>query len=286
MASAEDIKIGDLKISDPYVRAMVPGAPVGGGYMTITNTGTTDDRLITASSPRAGKVEIHEMKMDNDVMIMRQLANGLALPAGKTVELKPGGYHVMFMKVGEPFQQGQTIKTTLTFEKAGSVEVDFPVGSAVAKKAGSDDDMSGMAGMADMKHMDGTGDAQKDIPATLKAMFETKEKPLSIEPVVVQGDWAVAGWVQDGRGGRALLKKSMHGWTVYLCSGDSLKDPEALEKIGIPAQDAKMIAAGITTADARLDAKTLALFSSFEGTVTMNADDQQTAGGSHAGHNK
>lgn len=134
LAFAEDVKIGNLTIAAPYVRAMVPGAPVGGGYMTITNTGNADDRLVAASSPRAATVQIHEMKMDNDVMIMRELAGGLVIPTGKTVELKPGGYHVMFMKVAEPFLQGQTVRATLKFEKAGSVEVDFPVGSIAANK--------------------------------------------------------------------------------------------------------------------------------------------------------
>ena len=137
LASADDVKIGNLTISAPYVRAMVPGAPVGGGYMTITNTGGTDDRLMAASSPRAATVQIHEMKMDNDVMIMRELAGGLAIPAGKTIELKPGGYHLMFMKVAAPFLQGQTVRTSLKFEKAGTAEIDFPVGSIAANKEAS-----------------------------------------------------------------------------------------------------------------------------------------------------
>ena len=137
LASADDVKIGNLTISAPYVRAMVPGAPVGGGYMTITNTGGTDDRLMAASSPRAATVQIHEMKMDNDVMIMRELAGGLAIPAGKTIELKPGGYHLMFMKVATPFLQGQTVRTSLKFEKAGTADVDFPVGSIAANKEAS-----------------------------------------------------------------------------------------------------------------------------------------------------
>jgi copper(I)-binding protein len=137
LALAEHVKIGNLIIAAPYVRAMVPGAPVGGGYMTITNTGNADDRLVAASSPRAATVQIHEMKMDNDVMIMRELADGLVIPAGKTVELKPGGYHVMFMKVAEPFLQGQTVRATLRFEKAGSVDIDFPVGSITADREAS-----------------------------------------------------------------------------------------------------------------------------------------------------
>ncbi|MFS8044546.1 copper chaperone PCu(A)C [Rhizobium sp. BR 314] len=135
LACAADITLGSLKIANPYARAMVPGAEVGGGYMTITNSGKTDDRLISATSSRAAKVEIHEMKMDKDVMAMRKLESGLALPAGKSVQLKPGSYHVMFMDVIVPFKQGETIRARLTFEKAGSIDVDFAVGSAIAKKA-------------------------------------------------------------------------------------------------------------------------------------------------------
>ena len=135
LAFASEVTLGNLKIAAAYVRAMVPGAEVGGGYLTITNTGSTDDRLMAASSSRAVKVEVHEMKMNNDVMVMRQHENGLALPAGKTVELKPGSYHLMFMDVIDPFKQGETIRARLTFEKAGAIDVDFPVGSAVASKA-------------------------------------------------------------------------------------------------------------------------------------------------------
>lgn len=135
LASATDVTIQNLKITAPYVRAMVPGAEVGGGYLTITNTGSTNERLMAASSSRAVKVEVHEMRMDNDVMVMRKLENGLTLPAGKTVQLKPGSYHLMFMDVVDPFKRGETIRAKLTFEKAGSVDVDFPVGSAVASKA-------------------------------------------------------------------------------------------------------------------------------------------------------
>ncbi len=145
LACAADVTLGNLKIADPYARAMVPGAEVGGGYLTITNSGKTEDRLVSATSSRAVKVEIHEMKMDKDVMVMRKLENGLPLPAGKSVQLKPGSYHVMFMDVVDPFKQGETIKARLTFEKAGSIDVDFPVGSAIAKKAGNGGDHANAA---------------------------------------------------------------------------------------------------------------------------------------------
>jgi len=96
-AFAHEYKVGALKIDHPHARATVAGAPVSGGYMTITNMGDEDDRLVSASTAFAGKTEIHEMAMDGDVMKMRQLADGLMIPAGETIILKPGGLHIMFM---------------------------------------------------------------------------------------------------------------------------------------------------------------------------------------------
>jgi copper(I)-binding protein len=125
---------GDLEISAAWARAMLPGQPAGGGYLTVTNKGAAADRLTGASSPTAGKVEIHEMKIENDVMIMRPVEGGLEIAPGATVELKPGGFHLMFMKVTEPFAEGGTVPVTLEFEKAGKVEVALPV-----KTKGGDD---------------------------------------------------------------------------------------------------------------------------------------------------
>lgn len=120
---------GDLQISAAWARAMLPGQKAGGGYLTITNAGTAEDRLVAASSPAAPKVEIHEMKVVGDVMVMRPLA-GLVIPAGATVELKPGGLHVMFMQVPQGFAAGGTVPLTLQFEKAGQVELQLPVRGA------------------------------------------------------------------------------------------------------------------------------------------------------------
>lgn len=126
-AFAQDYKLGTLEIDHPYARATMPGAPVSGGYMVIRNTGNEADRLIAGSADFAGKVEIHEMKMENDVMKMREVEGGLEIPAGGEVTLKPGGYHVMFMKLGEQLNEGEKRKVTLTFEKAGTIEMDFNV---------------------------------------------------------------------------------------------------------------------------------------------------------------
>lgn len=122
-------KLGDLTIEHPFSRATLPNAPVAGGFMTVTNTGTTDDRLIGASSDVAGRMEVHEMAMQGDVMKMRQLVDGLPIPAGQTVMLKPGGFHIMFMDLKKPLVEGGAVNVTLTFEKAGSIEIPLEIGA-------------------------------------------------------------------------------------------------------------------------------------------------------------
>ena len=124
---AHDYKVGDLEIHHPHALATPPGAKVAGGYMTITNHGGEADRLVGGSATFAGKVEIHEMKMDGDTMVMRPVEGGLEIPAGGSVELKRGGYHVMFMKLDGAFKAGDRRKVTLVFEKAGEVEVELAV---------------------------------------------------------------------------------------------------------------------------------------------------------------
>lgn len=127
-----------------------------------------------------------------------------------------------------------------------------------------------------------TGDATTDISAKLKAMFETEGHPLAVNPVVVAGDWAIAGWAQDGRGGRALLKKKGDAWSIHLCSGDSLKDAAALKQIGLPAADADGLAVKLAEAEKGLDPALLAMFASFEGTVMVEgADDGHAHGHQH-----
>lgn len=126
-ADGASATLGDLAIASGWARAMLPGQKAGGGYLTVTNNGAEADRLIGASSPAAGKVEIHTMEVVDDVMTMRPVEGGLEIPAGGSVELKPGGYHIMFMGVGEPFADGSTTPVTLRFEKAGEVELALPV---------------------------------------------------------------------------------------------------------------------------------------------------------------
>jgi hypothetical protein len=114
-----------LRFSNAWVRATPPNAQVAGAFLTIDNPGAIPDRLLSASTDRAAKVEIHEMKMDGDVMQMRQLSDGLAIPAKQRVTLKPGGTHLMLMAPKQAIAEGQTVNITLQFETAGSRTVAF-----------------------------------------------------------------------------------------------------------------------------------------------------------------
>ena len=125
---APALAFGELMLSGIYAFATLPNAPVGGGFLVIENNGA-DDRLVAAASDVAGEVQIHEMAMQGDVMRMRQLVDGLPIPAGETVELMPGGYHIMFMKLQQPLVEGEAFDVTLTFENAGEITVPVEVRS-------------------------------------------------------------------------------------------------------------------------------------------------------------
>ena len=126
-ASAQQVKIGDLVFDHAWARATPGGAKVGGGYLTIENKGATLDKLIGGSSPAAGKVEVHEMAMNNGVMTMREVKGGLSIPPGQSVTLAPGGYHIMLMELKAPLKKGDKVPMTLAFEKAGQVNITFDV---------------------------------------------------------------------------------------------------------------------------------------------------------------
>ena len=116
-----------LVIEHPWARATPPGAPVAGGFLTVRNAGKTEDRLVSATSPDADKVEIHEMRMDGGVMRMRRMDGGLTISPGGTLTLAPGGFHLMFIGPKHPFVAGQTVTATLRFEQGGERTVRFDV---------------------------------------------------------------------------------------------------------------------------------------------------------------
>jgi copper(I)-binding protein len=126
-ALAHDYAVGALRIGHPWSRPSPVGASAGAGYMSITNTGASDDRLTGGSTPVAARLEIHEMSMTGGVMKMRPVSGGLVIPAGETVTLAPGGYHIMFIGLKAPLKVGDHVSAALHFEKAGTITIDLPV---------------------------------------------------------------------------------------------------------------------------------------------------------------
>ncbi len=135
-SGVETFRLGDLTVTSPWTRATPGGAKIAGGYLKVTNNGTSVDRFVGARSDVTDHVEIHEMSMSDGVMRMRPLPNGLEIKPGETVELKSGGYHLMFMDLKQPLKPGDTFKATLQFEKAGPLEVNFGVRGLGATSGG------------------------------------------------------------------------------------------------------------------------------------------------------
>jgi copper(I)-binding protein len=144
-ALAQEFKAGDIVIDKAWTRATPKGADSGAGYLVVHNNGTAPDKL-TGGTADFGTVEIHEMKTESGVMQMRELKDGLAVPAHGVVRFAPGGYHIMFTHLTKPLEKGAKVTATLTFERAGAIPVEFPIEAigAGAPAAAKGDDMKGM----------------------------------------------------------------------------------------------------------------------------------------------
>lgn len=124
----DDAKTGAIMVMDPYARVSSPVAKSGAAFMQIMNNAAENDRLVSATSPAAARVELHTHIDDgNGVMLMREVEGGMAIPAGKTHTLARGGDHVMFMGLTESWAQGDSVPVTLVFENAGEIMLEIPV---------------------------------------------------------------------------------------------------------------------------------------------------------------
>jgi copper(I)-binding protein len=146
-ARAEDVKVGDLVISQAWSRATPNGAKVGTGYLTIENKGAAADKLVGVTGDVSPRIEVHEMSMNNGVMKMRPVEGGVTIDPGKTVKLAPSGYHLMIMDLKSPLKQGDKLPLTLQFEKAGKVAVTLDVQGVGAQGPGTGDGMKMSPGM-------------------------------------------------------------------------------------------------------------------------------------------
>jgi len=153
---AAEYDVGSIHIAQPWSRATPKGAKAGAGYMTITNKGTTPDKVSCVSDDASTQCEIHSMTMEGGVMKMRPVEGGLEIKPGETVTLAPSGFHIMFRDLKHALEQGKTVKATLKFEKAGTVDVEYPIlaigASAPGTNAGGGMNMQGGGMMKMDKH--------------------------------------------------------------------------------------------------------------------------------------
>ena len=135
LSAFSGVAFAQIEIENAWSRATAPGAKVAAGYMVLHNRAGAADRLVGASSPAAARVETHVTVRDGDIMRMREV-KGYDIPAGGSFELKPGGPHLMFVDIKQPFREGDRIPVTLEFEKAGQVRVEFPVARLTGQRHG------------------------------------------------------------------------------------------------------------------------------------------------------
>ena len=127
----------DVMVMGAFARASaVSTATSGVVYMTLTNHGAVADRLVAISTPAAGMAMLHESKEDGGVASMKEMS-GLEIPAGGSLEMKPGGLHIMLMELNAPLKKGDTLKLTLTFEHAGQVAVGAKIGDVAQVSGGN-----------------------------------------------------------------------------------------------------------------------------------------------------
>ena len=134
---AADYDVGTIHIAQPWARATPKGATAGAGYMTITNNGTAPDRVSCVASDASAQCQIHSMTMDGGVMKMRPVEGGLEIKPGETVTLKPASLHVMFLDLKQPLEEGKTVKATLKFDNAGTIDVAYPIAAIGAPAPGA-----------------------------------------------------------------------------------------------------------------------------------------------------
>lgn len=142
-AFAHQFSQGDIKIGHPWSRVSPSTAPVAGAYLTVTNSGTEPDRLTGGSTPIADRIEVHQMTMDDGIARMRPLPDGIEVAPGASVELAPGGIHLMLIKPNQQLIEGSSFKATLEFARAGTVEIEFVVQRNPAVETGSGNEHGG-----------------------------------------------------------------------------------------------------------------------------------------------
>ncbi|MEO6986480.1 MAG: copper chaperone PCu(A)C, partial [Paralcaligenes sp.] len=150
-AAAYGQQAGTIQIEHPWARATAPQQTMGAGYMAIKNTGAADDALLSITTTAADMAELHQTVTDGSMTKMEAVGK-LSIPKGQTVQISPGGYHIMFMHIKAPFKQGDKIPATLTFAKAGEVHVEFQVEALTYQPDNHASHMNMGSGQMNMPH--------------------------------------------------------------------------------------------------------------------------------------
>jgi periplasmic copper chaperone A len=257
---------GALHVSDPY--AITRGAidTNGAAYFTVTNQSAEDDRLVAVASDVARMLSIHTHSQDPDgVMSMPEVPEGFVVPANGQLVLERGGKHIMLVGLTRELVQGDTFELTLSFEHAGDIVITVPVDNEHQAAAAAHQHGNHSAAAA----VDTTGMTDPEaIVAVMKAQFDTPENPLTVNPVTVEGDHAIASWSQGDMAGRALLERRHHGWEIVLCGGEDLRMPAFLGENGVASPDS--LSALFNAAEDALGPELVSRASSFEGVVMIS----------------
>ncbi len=275
-AHAHGVTVGEMEIVHPAIPAPPAAARSAAGYLEIVNAGSVGDRLLGVETAIAKQAMLHTTDHGADGVARMIHLDAIDIPADGTVLLEPGGLHIMLMGLTGPLTEGDMIPATLVFERAGRVAIEFSVDAPVGMDHSRMDHSAAghQTAPTGHGHADGPmsvagGTDAEQIEAVLMAQFDSPEAPLTVSPITIQGQVAVAGWSQQGKGGRAFLRKDDMGWFVELCAGKSLVQPTTFVSMGLTRAEAESLAAAVNGAERSAGADLIGRLNAFEGTVLV-----------------
>ncbi|MCA3525006.1 MAG: copper chaperone PCu(A)C [Rhodobacter sp.] len=270
-AHAHSVTVGTMEIIHPAIPAPPAGAKSAAGYLEIVNAGDAADRLLGVETAIAKRAMLHATDHGADGVARMIHLDAIDIPAGGTVLLEPGGLHIMLMGLTGPLTEGDMIPATLVFERAGRVAIEFSVDAPAGTDHSRMDHSAAGHQTAPTGHGHAGGTDADQIEAVLMAQFDSPEAPLTVSPITIQGPVAVAGWSQQGKGGRAFLRKDDMGWFVELCAGESLVQPATFVSMGLTRAGAESLAAAVNGAELSAGADLIGRLNAFEGTVLVGS---------------
>lgn len=261
--AAHEYAVGNLFIYHPYSHPTPAGATSVEGYIAVTNNGDVADRL-TGARFAAANVTLRQTIVEAEEVHVKEI-DGIDLPPGETVTMAPGGLHILFDKLQEPFVIGDRFNVTLMFARAGDVTLEFWVEARSAQPAPTKD------GREPSRETDAPETASNAAHVAISDLLKSQlGVGLEVSPVTVVGMAAVAGWWTGETGGRAFLRKEGDDWTLRLLSGASLVTPAGLQAQGLSPAAARRLHGAAVAAEANMPAAVRRRLDDFVGTVFVD----------------